>query len=176
MDDLDATLSLEEVSRIFGRMRQPDLLRLAALAGAWSKGLPRRDATDLMNEALARVLSGQRPWPADTPMMAFLSQVMRSIASQWRREDCREPLLEDRDERPAGGTLEGEIEINELVKKIRHALRSDELALGIFEHCLLQSSRKTARAALDLDETGYDTTRRRMIRTLQREFNPGWDK
>ena len=80
MADAVETLSLEEVGRLLGRLRQPDLLRLAALAQTWVSGLPRRDAGDLLNEALARILSGRRPWPADVPLPAFLSQVMRSIA------------------------------------------------------------------------------------------------
>jgi DNA-directed RNA polymerase specialized sigma24 family protein len=88
-------LSLDEVGRLLSRQRQADLLRLAALAETWARGIPRRDASDLLNEALARILSGDRPWPADISLHAFLSQVMRSIASQWRHEDTREPLAVD---------------------------------------------------------------------------------
>lgn len=95
MADESHHLSLEEVGRLLSRQRQADLLRLAALAGTWVRGIPRRDAADLLNEALARVLSGKRPWPADVSLHAFLSQVMRSIASQWRHQDAREPLAAD---------------------------------------------------------------------------------
>lgn len=82
-------LSLEEVGRLLSRQRQVDLLRLAALAETWVRGNPRRDASDLLNEALVRILSRDRPWPADVSLHAFFSQVMRSIASQWRHEDNR---------------------------------------------------------------------------------------
>ena len=57
-------------------------------AGNWATGLRQHDADDLLNEALDRVLSGRRTWPIDVPLLAFLSQVMRSIASQWRKEDA----------------------------------------------------------------------------------------
>jgi hypothetical protein len=167
-------LSLEEVGRLLSRQRQPDLLRLAALAKNWVSGMPRRDPADLLNEALARVLSGDRPWPADVGLHAFLSQVMRSIASQWRHEDIREPLVADGDE--VGGAVPecSDYDFADLVEHMRNALIDDPPAIGIFDHIMTQTSRKHACDQLSLDATGYDTARRRMIRTLKRQFNPGW--
>ena len=174
MLDQDDTLSLEEIGRIFSRLRQPDLLRLAALARTWTRGLERRDAADLLNEALTRILSGQRPWPADVPLPAFLSQVMRSIASQWRHEDARELLADDGDAPREPSTLATDVEFSHLVGKMRAALEDDPSAQGVFDHILLQTNREQARSLLGLDTIAYDTTRRRMIRTLHRQFNPGW--
>lgn len=174
MTGQDDTLSLEEVGRILNRLRQPDLLRLAALARTWIRGLDRRDAADLLNEALARILSGQRPWPADVPLPAFLSQVMRSIASQWRHEDARELLADDGNAPPETSTPLADVEFTHLVGKMRAALEDDPPAQGVFDHILLHTSRDQARSLLGIDATAYDTTRRRMIRTLHRQFNPGW--
>lgn len=174
MADAVETLSLEEVGRVLGRLRQPDLLRLAALAQTWVSGLPRRDAADLLNEALSRILSGQRPWPADLPLPVFLSQVMRSIASQWRHEDIREPLAQESD-KIADLTLEcHDHGFADITDRMRAALIDDLRALGIFDHILTQTSRKQACDQLQMSATDYDTARRRMIRTLQRQFNPGW--
>lgn len=39
---------------------------------------------DLVQEALRRVLRGTRKWPADTPFLVFLKNVMKSVANQWR--------------------------------------------------------------------------------------------
>jgi hypothetical protein len=101
---------------------------------------------------------------------------MRSIASQWRHEDQRQPLADDveavRD--PSNPTPAGDFD--DLTDRMREALRDDAPALGIFEHILAQTSRKDARIALGIDDTGYDTARRRMIRTLQRQFTPGWNQ
>jgi DNA-directed RNA polymerase specialized sigma24 family protein len=174
MADAVETLSLEEVGRVLGRLRQADLLRLAALAQTWVSGLPRRDAGDLLNEALARILSGQRPWPADVPLPAFLSQVMRSIANQWRHEDVREPLAAETDEIGNDPQECRDDAFADMTKRMRAALADDPPALGIFNHILTQTSRKQACDQLQLSATGYDTARRRMIRTLQRQFNPGW--
>jgi DNA-directed RNA polymerase specialized sigma24 family protein len=168
------TLSIEEVGRLLGRLRQPDLLRLAALARTWVIGLPRRDPKDLLSEALARILSGDRPWPAHVSFSAFLSQVMRSIASHWRHEDQREPLADDGGEGLHDRAPPVDHEYSDLTERMRATLEDDTPARDMLDHVLLQTSRKEARAQLGLDETGYDTTRRRMIRSLQRQFNPGW--
>jgi DNA-directed RNA polymerase specialized sigma24 family protein len=175
MADESHHLSLEEVGRLLSRQRQADLLRLAALAETWVRGIPRRDAADLLNEALARVLSGKRPWPADVSLHAFLSQVMRSIASQWRHEDAREPLAADHiaDLNEVAADETGN-DLADLTQRMREALLSDGPALGIFDHILTQTSRKQACEQLGLDATAYDTARRRMTRTLRRQFKPGW--
>lgn len=173
-DDVDY-LSVEEVGRLLSRQRQPDLLRLAALAKIWIRGVPRRDASDLLNEALVRILSGDRLWPADVPLPVFLSQVMRSIASQWRHEDLREPLAADgNDEFDHSPATEDDLDFVDLTKRMRAALFDDQMALGIFDHILSQTSRRQVCDQLSIDATGYDTARRRMIRTLRRQFNPGW--
>jgi DNA-directed RNA polymerase specialized sigma24 family protein len=174
MTDQDDILSIEEVGRILSKLRQADLLRLAALARTWAIGLDRRDSADLLNEALCRVLSGQRPWPIDVPLPAFLSQVMRSIASQWRHEDARELLAEDCNEIPDEPAMNS-VEFVDLVHKMRAALDDDAPAQGIFDHVLQQTSRDLTRMHLGLDASGYDTARRRMIRTLQRKFSPDWN-
>lgn len=168
------SLMIEEVARLLSRLRQPDHLRLAALAQTWISGCPRRDAAELLNEALTRILSGARPWPPDVPLPAFLSQVMRSIASQWRHEDQREPLLDGVEVADHQTMVATAHEIIDLTARMRCALKDDPQALGIFEHVLAQTSRKDVRTELGIDETGYDTARRRMIRILKSQFNPGW--
>lgn len=174
MSDGVETLSIEEVSRLLSRLRQADLLRLAALARNWVRGCPRRDAADLLNEALTRTLAGDRPWPADVALPRFLSQVMRSIASHWRHEDQRQPLADDADAVRDDRASAAGSDFTDLTTRMREVLQDDGQALGIFEHLLAQTSRRDARNQLAIDQTGYDTARRRMIRTLQRQFSPGW--
>jgi DNA-directed RNA polymerase specialized sigma24 family protein len=148
-----------EVRSNISRLSEPDLMLFAALARVWAKDLRQHDADDLLNEALDRVLSGRRPWPIVLPLPAFLSQVMRSIASQWRQQDHREPLKEDR----IGEVLEEEshkpvayYEEDDLISRMRRALATDAPALGVFEHILKDSDREDAQAALGMDATQYD--------------------
>lgn len=177
MDDEATHLTPGEVRRTISRLRRPDLLRLAALAKVWATGLRQHDADDLINEALDRVLSGRRPWPSHVPLPAFLSQVMRSIASQWRQEDRREPLKED-----ANQVFEEDshnpatcYEMDDLISRMRQALGADPPALGVFEHILADSDREEAQAVLRMNATQYDTARRRMMRQLFEAFHSGWN-
>lgn len=177
MDDEATHLTPGEVRRIISRLRGSDFVRLAALARVWAAGLRQHDADDLLNEALDRVLSGRRPWPIDVPLPAFLSQVMRSIASQWRQEARREPLKDDE----TGEMLEEEshnpgacYEMGDLIVRMRRALGTDLPALGVFDYILADSDREDAQAALGMTATQYDTARRRMVRQLFEAFHAGW--
>ena len=178
MNDEATHLTLGEVRRIIGRLRGPDIVRLSALARTWATGLRQHDADDLLNEALDRVLSGRRPWPTEVSLPAFLSQVMRSIASQWRREDRREPLKEDE----ANKVFDEEshnptecYEMDDFISRMRRALGIDPPALGVFNHILADTDRDEAQIALAMDTTQYDTARRRMARQLFEAFHPGWN-
>jgi DNA-directed RNA polymerase specialized sigma24 family protein len=177
MNDDAAHLDPEEVRRLLRRLRVPDILRLAALARAWAKGLRQHDADDLLDEAFDRVFSGRRAWPIGVPLPAFFSQVMRSIQDQWRREDLREPLREDE----TGGVQDDEshdpvtgYETDDLVARMRRTLVADPAALGVLDHLLADSDREDAQGALGMDATQYDTARRRMIRKLFETFHSGW--
>jgi DNA-directed RNA polymerase specialized sigma24 family protein len=177
MDGEATHLTVGEVRRIVGRLRTPDILRLSALARTWATGLRQHDADDLLNEALDRVLSGRRPWPSDVPLPAFLSQVMRSIASQWRRENRREPLKEDETRKvpqEEGHDPGACYEMDDLISRMRHALVGEPGALGVLDHLLADSDREEAQTALGIDATQYDTARRRMVRHLFEAFHSGW--
>jgi DNA-directed RNA polymerase specialized sigma24 family protein len=177
MNDNETHLSLGEVRRILDRLRAPDILRLSSLARIWATKLRQHDADDLLNEALDRVLSGRRPWPSAVPLPAFLSQIMRSIASQWRREDRREPLKEDETDQSFEGATHNPsagYEMDDLVARMRRALGDDPAALSVLDHVLADSDREEAQAALGMDTTQYETARRRMVRHLFEAFHSGW--
>lgn len=178
MDDEATHLTPGEVRRIISRLRAPDLVRLGALARVWASGLRQHDADDLLNEALDRVLSGRRLWPVDLPLSAFLSQVMRSIASQWRLENQREPLNEDKTERvfeEQSNNPGACYDIGDIISRMRRSLGADPQALGVFDHILADSDREDAQAALGMKATQYDTARRRMVRQLFEAFHEGWN-
>lgn len=168
-------LSMIEIAAVFARLRPADIVRLTAIARNWARACPRRDPMDLLNEGIERSLSGKRSWPADVGLMPFMSQVMRSIASQWRMEDQREPVgLDDE----AVSDLVGpafDIEMKDLVDRMRAFLADDHDALGVLEQQLLQTDRAEAQSRLGLSATAYDTSRRRMIRTLRSQFFLGWN-
>ena len=65
-------------------------------------------------------------------------------------------------------------ELADLIRKMRASLAGDRDARGVFDQVLAQAGRVDAGSLLGLDPTAYDTARRRMIRTLHRQFYPGW--
>lgn len=176
-DDEPTHLSPIEVRRALDRLRPADIVRLSELARNWARGLRGHDADDMLNEAFDRVLSGRRSWPSDVPTPAFFSGVMRSIASQWRREGARLPLIEDGEEGATeniAGGLSPDLELNDLISRMRHALAGDPEARETLEHILADSDRDEAQCASGLNATRYETARRRMLRHMFTAFSAGW--
>lgn len=79
-----------------------DKIRLEKLAKSRSARLGASNWEELLQEAIVRALAGGRPWPKRIPLVAFLAEVMRSIASDWARQSARAvPLPADENELPA---------------------------------------------------------------------------
>jgi DNA-directed RNA polymerase specialized sigma24 family protein len=176
MDD-NRHLSFDEVRRALNRLRPPDIVRLTALAGNWAIGLRGHSAEDLLNEAIARVLDGRRPWPSYMPLHRFFSGVMRSVAFEWRGDERREQPYDDV-KGFAVTLLEDETtvdhETGDLVVQMRRSLADDRQARDVFDHLLADSDRGEAQAAIGIDAVTYDTARRRMCRHLFKMFSSGW--
>jgi DNA-directed RNA polymerase specialized sigma24 family protein len=68
-------------------------LRRIAMALAVGRTL---EGEDLMQEAMARVLDGGRPWPRNVEILPFLAGVMRSVAhgerAKIKRSSVRQPI------------------------------------------------------------------------------------
>lgn len=175
MDQEAPYLSPAEVRRALDRLTRVDIVRLSILARNWVKGLPRRSADDLVNETFDRILSGKRPWPCDVDRGAFFNGVMRSISSQWRKEDHRELLAEDLEGGPGErSAVEPDHDLDDLVFRMRRALEEDEKAKDLLEHMLVGRDGEEIRSAIGVDATGFDTVRRRMFRRLKDAFGSGW--
>jgi len=84
--DADATLSRPEVVQAIQALEDGDKTILAKIARLYARKTP-YDHADLLQEALCRVLSGERKWPKGVPPILFLGGVIRSIAWQWRQRE-----------------------------------------------------------------------------------------
>lgn len=170
-------LTLEEIGRRLRRLGPADVVRLTGLARLWSRKLGPGLEDDLLNEALARTLSGDRRWPVDVPLAAFLSQVMRSIAGEWRRDQLREPRsLDDEDVQVADEACspERETAYRHLASRIRQMLADDPIALGIFDLAMTDTAPDAIQKALGINATVYDTARRRLRRHLLAAYPDGF--
>ncbi|WP_315785422.1 sigma-70 family RNA polymerase sigma factor [Bradyrhizobium sp. SZCCHNPS1003] len=161
-------------------MSATDLVRLKSLAQLWSRGLPAGIGwTDVLHEAILRVLDGSRVWPLGVPILAFLSGVMRSICDDyWRRVRSEQRLLVSRDDPGQYGVPNDPVD--ELADPERVAVAVAGLAevfrLFAGDPAVLQiidglANGLTARdicRAYGISDVDYDTARRRMRRALLR--------
>lgn len=72
---------------------EQDLRYLGAVAARLCVG-DTISADDLINEALARTLSGDRAWRDDLPLRTQLIGTMKSVLSAWRKARARKPEVQ----------------------------------------------------------------------------------
>ena len=149
-----------------------DLLRLKTIARMHARRLPPDVSwSDLLQETLARVLSGRRQIPENVNRVAFLAGVMRSIRSEfWRRaylEGVTSALHlaglpeEALDPERVLAALQELAEIQDLFSADPHVLNIIE---GLGEGL----SAEQIRHRFHLSQAEYDAARKRMRRTLLR--------
>jgi RNA polymerase sigma-70 factor (ECF subfamily) len=165
---VDATRALQALS-------DADLVRLKALARLWSRGLPGGIGwADVLNEAVLRVLDGSRRWPADVPLLAFLSGVMRSICDDHWRRRRREP----RAEADAAFGLSAEdtapdpertLAAAQALVEVHRLFARDPCALKIISGLADGLTASEICRHYGVAERDYDTARKRMRRALLRD-------
>lgn len=160
-----------------------DLLRLKSVARLYARGLPPEIGwSDLLQEAFTRVLDGSRTCPEGLPMVPFLAGVMRSIRTEHYRRARRHlaHLPQIRVELDPGGDLapgeadraadlERSLMAMDLLTEIYRLFADDPRSLQIIEGLFEGLSPEQIRAKYDMSKTDYDSTRKRMRRTLLRE-------
>jgi len=72
---------------------EQDLRYLGAVAARLCVG-DTISADDLVNEALARTLAGERAWRDDLPLRTQLISTMKSVLNAWRKARARKPEVE----------------------------------------------------------------------------------
>lgn len=160
-----------DVARAIRALSDTDLVRLKALARLWSRGLPGGLGwTDVLNEAIVRVLDGSRRWPPGVPLLAFLSGVMRSICDEhWRH--ARRELREDdaaADEAETSPDPERTLAAAQALEAIHQLFARDPCALKIIAGLAEGLTADEIRRRYGLSEREYDTARKRMRRALLR--------
>ena len=76
----------EECAEALRRLSDEDYERLEKIARLRVIGLHAVAWRELLHDAIERLLDGRRRWPRNVPLVVFLRETMRSIASDhWRR-------------------------------------------------------------------------------------------
>jgi RNA polymerase sigma-70 factor (ECF subfamily) len=124
--------------------------------------------SDLLHEAVLRALTGARPWPPGVPLVAFLAGVMRSLCDEeWRRHRRQHDLPAPHD---SGGADDPEraCAAAEALAAIQRLFAHDEVALKVITGLISGLGAENIRRHYNLTAVEYDTTRRRIRRTMLR--------
>ncbi len=169
-----------ETMRAIRALSDVDLLRLKALARVWARGLPGGLGwTDVLNEAIARVLDGSRRWPPGVSILALLSGVMRSICDDyWRRARRDRELMvarEDFEDQTAPGEEvesppdpERVLAAGQALAAVYRLFADDPPALRIIAGLADGLMANEICRAYGMSECEYDTARKRMRRAILR--------
>ena len=159
-----------------------DVLRLQAIARLRARGLPGLDGADLLNEALLRLIDGSRGRPRHVPLIAVVAQTMRSVAhAHWRRAMLERSLMVATDE----GAVEGQPDPSPAVDperataaaqalaEVDRLFAADRVALQIVSGLADGLGAAEIQRRYAIDDTAYDTARKRMRRALLRRDGDG---
>jgi len=162
-----------------------DWHRLNRVAAYWAR-YHRVEPDDLLQECLVRVFEGSRPWPLGLPIHNFMSGVMRSIGSDWKKARRRRPevhlisddgqLVDD----PPDDCLNAEAAIKETqecqqIKRAILALFEDDLdAQTIVEGDMENMEGEELRHLTGLDLNAFASKRRLIRRRIDKAYPQGW--
>ena len=174
-----------EAAEALQQLSETDICRLEALARVRAIGLDEVDWRDLLHEAIHRLLEGSRRWPRDVPLIAFLHQTMRSIASDyWKRRDegkvvPEADLLRAEGEERTGiveaapddtTSPERETAAAETLARIESLFADDPDAQNVISGMVSGRGPREIQEGAEMDEKRYATTQRRIRRALARAF------
>lgn len=159
-----------------------ELLRLGKKAAYRAMGTG-MEGDDLLHEAVVRTLDEDgRTCPAGVPVSIYLDNAMRSIAGGERKKYAqRTPVgdghdegspvgkLPDKSPSPAVAALD-RVEFEQVITRINHLFEDDSQAQAIVIGDMEGWSPEEIKELEPMDDKQYATARRRVRRTLDREF------
>ncbi len=192
----------DEVRGAIASLTDAESVKLKRLAEGAAFRLRRhvwgKDANDILQEAIHRVLESKRHWkPQKVDFIGFLAGVIASIEYDWRERGKRgeTPVLEtdlpasntDGDpmpnalQRAVNGCPNPEEQLieseeptqEELFQQMEELFSEDSLASLIFSEWRRQTKGPEIMNALDLTRKEYDTAVRRMDRAIQKRWPEG---
>lgn len=179
---------LLERSEIIARLKalsQAELIRLTRVARLRCLGTD-YGPDDLLQEAVRRILDGQRTVPSDQPFLACLIQVMRSVAWASRkrlRAVAKEVELVSCDEMQESvpslaPTPEQEVASNDACARLNEVIINlfgdDDEAQAVLMGRIDSMTPAEIQTTFGMDQTAYDTALRRIRRRVGKHFPKGW--
>jgi len=135
---------------------------------------------DLLLEAIAKALCGERPWPQDVSLEPYFRMTMKSIRANWVKGNRQEELVEANETSDVEGIAqvfellesrepdpEHVASAREELESVRALFSDDEIETGILGCWGEQLTEKEICAKLGISSNDYHASRRRMERKLQ---------
>jgi DNA-directed RNA polymerase specialized sigma24 family protein len=95
MQDVSSTAAVFNRAEVDAQLRElsgADWTRARKFARAVTFGLKGVEADDLVQEAMTKLLSGDRVWRAGIPPFVVITNVIRGVASNWRKRSKNGPI------------------------------------------------------------------------------------
>jgi DNA-directed RNA polymerase specialized sigma24 family protein len=177
-------LAPEEVFEQLQSLSVDDRIRLRLIERRRRAGTDFRQG-ELYHEAVCRVLIGKRRCPVVVPLIAFIAQTMRSLASH-RRAQLKRPQLVAKNSQ--GGDLSAqhlstnqhnpeaaliEQEDTDVVAAIYECLDGDDEAQLVIMALTDGKKGKELRDELGIDQATYDYAMRRIKKAVKKKFPEG---
>lgn len=182
-------LDLEEMRQAIAGLTTVELVRLRKAGRIYAVGLA-CDVDDLLGEAVAAAIAGNRRCRRDMMIVPFLVGAMRSIASKTRVSAKRAGEVISLDATGTDGrpmvappiSHEPDVEtlwLREEDRKLRiealeELFADDEDALLMIWADLEETPKEEIKMQHDIDDKAYATIRRRIRRKIERRFPDGW--
>lgn len=178
LQDNRASADAAQTRAAIAELSAADLLRLTRIAKARALSLTDYEWRDLLNEAVMRLLSGSRRWPVEVPIVAFLAQTMRSIASEQRRHSSQRGIAVDPNDvvglASDGPSPERAAHAKQLLAFVLDEFAGDEDVLIFISGYQLGETTAETMARTGIDAARLDAARKRMRRRLDRLMDEGY--
>lgn len=190
MREVTVHLEPEEISAAVGALPAGDRLKLTLVERGLLRGTG-HGRGDLLNEAICRALLGKRNCPRAVPIMAFLIETMRSLASHARDREMRSTHADEqalarvsekvnagtfapREPSPEDRLIEAEDAAGQVTLEDILALFVDDDEAGMVVLGMHKGLKgKALREDVGLDQAALDYAKRRVRKTLLRQY-PNW--
>jgi DNA-directed RNA polymerase specialized sigma24 family protein len=184
---VDSALSREEIEQTIRTLPDAGMVRLRKAAAAFCRGTT-LDPSDLLQEAFARALRGERNCPADVDVVRFLAETMHSIASDEMKKRVRHrelqtvPLFADDGlahdppdpKANAEDALAGEQEAGRIKRVIVDLFADDLIAQVMVEGMMEGMEGEELREVAGLTKVAFASKRRLIRRRIDKAFPQGW--
>jgi DNA-directed RNA polymerase specialized sigma24 family protein len=155
-------LSRAEIDKAIKFLTAAEKTKIMKIAARYAKVTSYGDG-DLFQEACLRAMDGRRKWPRGLRATPFFLQVMRSIASEWKRKD--DPLSADiGDDGAEVRRVAAKID----VERIMALFEDDPIAQEILKLMADGARGDDIRKATGRSPTEYESTRRKIRRRIEK--------